>query len=99
MPLGESEFRFHPTRKWRFDRAWQTPKVAVEIDGEGHFSKVSGQWIPGRHHRTKGYANDLEKLNAATELGWRVFRFTPAMVKSGAAVKTMERVLKKGKNK
>ena len=27
------EFKFHPTRQWRFDRAWEYHRVAVEIEG------------------------------------------------------------------
>lgn len=29
----EREFRFHPTRRWRFDFAWQPEKLAVEVEG------------------------------------------------------------------
>jgi hypothetical protein len=87
LPKPEHEFRFHPTRRWRFDMAWAMGffAIAVEIDG--------GSFVNGRHNRPVGFAKDLEKLNAATEMGWRVFRFTPAMVKSGYAVKLLQRVL------
>lgn len=33
LPEPEREFRFHPTRRWRFDFAWKSEKVAVEIQG------------------------------------------------------------------
>ena len=61
------EYRFHPTRRWRFDAAFLEHKIAVEMEG--------GIWTRGRHTRGRGYRRDLEKYNAATELGWRVFRF------------------------
>lgn len=93
LPKPELEYKFHPSRKWRFDLAW--PKedegmcppelVAIEIDG--------GVWVQGRHTRGSGFVKDLEKLNAAAELGWRVFRYTPQMVESGEAIRQLKRVL------
>lgn len=60
------EFKFHPTRKWRFDFALPEKKIAFEIEG--------GIWIKGRHTRPKGFLGDIEKYNAAAELCWLVFR-------------------------
>ena len=62
------EFRFHPTRKWRFDYAMPALKVAVEVDG--------GVWAGGRHINPAGYINDMEKLNNAASMGWLVLRIT-----------------------
>lgn len=64
-----AEYQFHHTRKWRFDFAIPSVKVAVEIDG--------GCWSGGRHSRGHGQINDMEKGNAACILGWRVLHFTP----------------------
>lgn len=36
LPTPTREFRFHPTRKWRFDYAWPLFKVALEIEGGAH---------------------------------------------------------------
>ena len=72
-PMPATEYRFHPVRKWKFDFAWPRVKVAVEIEG-GAFSK-------GRHTRGKGFEGDCEKYNAALDAGWRVYRFTPGMLK------------------
>ena len=58
------EFRFHPSRRWRFDYAWPELMIAVEIDGFG-FGHQSQQGIGGQN----------EKRNAAIELGWRVLVF------------------------
>ena len=68
LPLPVTEYRFHPTRRWRFDFAWPDHKLAVEIEG--------GAWTGGRHTRGSGFVGDCDKYNAATILGWRVLRFT-----------------------
>lgn len=72
LPEPIAEHRFHPSRRWRFDWAWPERKIAVEIDG--------GIWIQGRHNRASGYLADLEKLNAAAEMGWRVLRFATGKI-------------------
>lgn len=80
------EYRFHPTRKWRFDLAWPEKKLALEVQG--------GIWIQGGHSRGSGMVRDFAKENAAAALGWRILKcqprelFTPAMaqvVKEAAA--------------
>lgn len=78
LPTPEREYRFHDVRRWRFDFAWPELRVAVEVDG--------GTWTAGRHNRGAGFEGDAEKLNAATALGWRVFRYTATRVRSGWAV-------------
>lgn len=62
------ELKFHPTRKWRFDFAIPSKKIAFEIDG--------GIWRKGggAHSRPKNIMRDIEKSNAAQLLGWKVFR-------------------------
>lgn len=60
-------------KDWRFDFAWATHKVFVELQG--------GVWTAGRHSRGAGYTGDLEKLNSATLLGWRGLFFTTDMLK------------------
>ena len=72
----EQQHRFHPTRRWRFDYAFPSVKLAVEVDG--------GQWSPrGGRHNTDG---DRAKLNAAAVLGWRILRYSGAMLNDPAAV-------------
>lgn len=89
LPAPEMEYLFHPDRKWRFDLAWVNDGIAVEIDG--------GIWLQTKSGRSKGHAHpqrfiqDLEKLNEAILQGWRVFRFTPEMVKKGLAIAWLER--------
>lgn len=78
------EFKFHPTRKWRFDFAL-AKGIAVEVDG--------GIWILGRHSRGAGMEADNEKINEGALLGWRVLRFSTQQVKSGYAIDVIRRAL------
>ncbi|MBL7942097.1 MAG: hypothetical protein JNM00_04990 [Flavobacteriales bacterium] len=64
----ESEVLFHPERKWRFDYAIASRKIAIEY--EGIFSEKS------RHTGVVGFTEDCNKYNEAQLLGWRVFRVT-----------------------
>ena len=66
LPEPVSEYRFHPTRKWRFDFAWPDQMVAVEIEG--------GVYSHGRHTRPAGFMGDCEKYEAALLRQWVVFR-------------------------
>lgn len=63
------EYRFYKQRKWRFDYAIPSHKIALEVEG--------GVWTQGRHVRPKGFLSDMQKYNTAALLGWRVFRTTP----------------------
>lgn len=63
------EYKFHPTRRWRFDYAIPEHKIALEVEG--------GVWSQGRHTRPQGFLGDIEKYNTAGLMGWRVFRTTP----------------------
>lgn len=71
-PDLEAEYRFHPQRKWRFDFAHPETMTAIELEG--------GVWSGGRHTTGKGFVGDCKKYNAATLLGWRVFRLTRKML-------------------
>lgn len=85
LPAPVLEYRFHPTRKWRFDLAWPQQLLAVEIDG--------GVFSGGRHSRGAGYRADCEKFAEAAILGWRVIRVLPEHVKKGQALAWIERAL------
>tara|TARA_R100000951_G_C2652570_1_gene184884 strand:+ start:1497 stop:1892 length:396 start_codon:yes stop_codon:yes gene_type:complete len=62
------EYRFHKTRRWRFDVAILNINVAIEYEGiVGHKS---------RHTSITGYTKDCEKYNNAAILGWKVLRYT-----------------------
>jgi very-short-patch-repair endonuclease len=86
LPEPIHEYRFAPPRRWRFDFAWPAAMLAVEVEG--------GSWIHGRHVRGRGFEADCEKYNVAALGGWRVLRFTPAMVEAGTAVVAVERALR-----
>jgi hypothetical protein len=85
LPVPVPEYRFHPKRKWRFDYAWPTYKLALEVDG--------GIWTQGRHSRGAGKLADMEKLSEAAILGWRVLYVTPKQVEDGTALGYVERAL------
>lgn len=88
LPEPEVEYMFAKqelNRKWRFDFAWVEKRIGVEVDG--------GTWSGGRHTRGAGFEADCEKLNAASELGWEVYRYTSGMIERGDAVAQLARVL------
>lgn len=87
LPAPETEFRFHPQRKWRFDLAYPSVRLAVEY--EGLVWKGKG----GRHQRAQGLIADAEKYAEALLLGWRVLRVTSKHVKSGQALAWVTRAL------
>ena len=64
-----AEWRFRPSRKWRFDYAIPAARVAVEVEG--------GVFTGGRHTTGAGFTADLEKYNTAESMGWHVLRITP----------------------
>lgn len=87
LPAPVLEFRFHETRRWRFDYAWPERLLAMEVDGGG--------WVQGRHSRGRGIEADCEKFAEALVRGWRVLRVTPAQVKSGAALGWVQALLQR----
>lgn len=90
----ETEYRFAPPRRWRFDYAIpgtsETPyKIAIEFNGS--------VWTQGRHTRGQGYINDREKINQAQIDGWLVLELTTEMVKSGKAYEMVEQAIESRK--
>ena len=79
------EHQFHDVRKFRFDFAFPKLKIGIEVEG--------GTTMNGRHNRAEGYENDCEKYNLAQASGWSVYRYTSAMVKSGAAIAQINEVI------
>jgi very-short-patch-repair endonuclease len=80
-----TEYRFHPTRKWRFDYAWPNLRIAIEFDGIMH--RTVG------HNSLAGILRDSEKINEAQRLGWRVFRANAKNVGDGTFFALIESVL------
>lgn len=84
----EPEHKFHPERRWRFDWACSELRLALELDGVTYFGKSLGG-----HQTAKGIEGDLEKRNAAVELGWVVLHYTQRQVEKDP-VGTIEQVLR-----
>lgn len=85
LPYSQTEFRFHPDRKWRFDFAWPGKLVALEVQG--------GIFIQGRHSRGAALLKEWEKLNAAAGLGWRILYCQPKDLTTSALVETLRTAL------
>lgn len=85
----EREFEFDGERRWRFDFAWPAQRLAVEVEGGTRYGL-------SRHSRGAGFEQDARKYNRAAELGWRVLRFSTAMVRSGEAIDAVRRLVRHG---
>ena len=83
LPEPEREYRFHKTRRWRFDFCFPDKMIGIEAEG--------GTWTQGRHSRGSGYEKDCEKYSEAAIDGWIVLRFTKGMIQSGKAIEMIER--------
>ena len=85
LPTPEREYIFAKPRRFRADFAWPDQMLLVECEG--------GIWVNGRHNRPSGFAMDAEKDNLAAEKGWTVLRYTAGMIRTGAAIDQIKRVL------
>lgn len=81
-----AEHRFHPVRKWRFDFALPDKMIAIEVEG-GFFSKNKSG-----HSSGVGAREDMEKYNAAAELGWIVLRYMPEHLDRAQTFEQIKRV-------
>jgi len=78
-------------RKWRFDFAWPSHMLLVELEG--------GTWgkKPSRHTTGKGFQDDCIKYNEAELRGYCLFRFDTPMIRRLDALLTVERFFGKYK--
>lgn len=85
LPCPAREHMFHMKRRWRFDYAFIEQRLAVESEGGIHHARA-GLTDPAAfaHASADGILRDMEKGNAAILEGWRVLRYTPAQLLSGA---------------
>ena len=91
LPDPVREYRFHPTRRWRFDFAYPDLKLATEVEGITSYGKnQNGTMKLGRHQSAKGIEADLIKYQEAMKLGWTVYRCSGQMIKSGDAIDTIK---------
>lgn len=81
----QTEYKFHPDRKWRFDFANSDSKIAVEVNG--------GQWAKSGHSTGRGLQRDAEKLNAAQGMGWKVYVLTTSMLHKRVAAENVRKIL------
>jgi very-short-patch-repair endonuclease len=80
------EFRFHPTRRWRFDFAWPQIQLAVEVEGGAN---------GGRHTRRVGFEGDMEKYHEAMAMGWDVYRCGRTLVLDGRAAQLVAKLIQR----
>lgn len=71
------EHRFSTERRFRFDYAILSHKIAIEYEGIYSFA---GTQQKTRHTSVKGYTEDATKYNLAIVEGWRVLRYTAGNV-------------------
>lgn len=85
LPKPEPEFRFHPTRRWRFDFLFPG-NLALEVEG--------GIWNNGAHVRGAHFLSDCAKYNEAALMGYTVLRVSTQQVDSGEVFELLARALK-----
>lgn len=85
------EYKFHPTRKWRFDFAVgaskeeiESQRIAIEFNG--------AVFTQGGHTRGAGYVKDMEKMNNAQVLGFRVLQYTSMDFRKDGLEKMIEQI-------
>jgi very-short-patch-repair endonuclease len=82
----EREHFLNEHRGFRFDFAWPEIKLAVEVDGAGY-----------GHQQISARIKDMEKINAATELGWKVLVYPTSRINTNcrraAIVDQIKRVI------
>lgn len=87
------EYQAIPGRRYRWDFAIgepETTRILVEVQGGTWSRKRTG------HSTGAGIKRDCEKLNLATEAGYRSLQFTSDMVKSKRALYTIKRIYNHG---
>jgi hypothetical protein len=73
-------------KDWRFDFAWPSQMLAVEVEG--------GAFTAGRHTRGAGFREDCIKYHHAMMLGWTVYRCEAWLVQHGHVMDFLKRFLK-----
>lgn len=97
----EQQYRFHPTRKWLIDFAWEAAPVQCEFDKDWMYCRKialevnGGTYMRGRnrgaHSRGARQRQDYEKWSELSLLGWTVILVDTVDVRKGVHV---ERVLR-----
>lgn len=82
----ETEYQFHPERRWKFDYFLPDYNIAVEYEGLMYAGDNVG------HASISGILRDVEKYNEATAMGIRVFRAHAKNVHDGSIFLLLEAV-------
>lgn len=85
IPRPIPEYKFNPSRQWKFDYAFPEQMIAIEVEG--------GIFTGGRHSRGAGMKEDMEKYNAAAINGWRILRVIPTELSTIKTVKMLKQIL------
>lgn len=86
LPEPQCEYKFLTDRRFRFDFAWPSLKLACEVEG--------GCWSGGRHTRGAGFISDCKKYNLATMHGWGLLRYTSEQIENGEALNEIEEAIR-----
>lgn len=78
------EFKFHPTRRWRWDWAYPDPNVLVAVEYHGFVAANRGYGNVG-HTSINSMARDAEKATEGQLLGWIVITVNAKTVADGKA--------------
>lgn len=81
------EFRFHPKRKWLIDFAYPDKKIGIEVHGGIWNGKFGG------HTSGSGRMRDMEKMNEASLLGWRIIEVASNHIKNGQAIEWLKKLI------
>jgi very-short-patch-repair endonuclease len=82
----QTEYQFHPIRKWKADYFFPAANLALEIEG--------GAFTNGRHTRGKGFIADMEKYNAMTLQGIKLLRYTPDQLNQPTTINNILKLCK-----
>lgn len=100
LPAPVREWPLVAWRAWRFDLAWPSALLALEIQGGSFAGKpcpVCKRRPGGRHNSAAALRDEYEKLAHAAILGWRVLLLMPEQVKPETGLAWIEQALRQGK--
>jgi hypothetical protein len=92
-PAREVEFFTVGQRRWKFDFAFMSRRLAIEVEG-GSWVATNTPGAKARHTAGAGFREDCLKYGVAALQGWTVLRFTVDMIRSGGAIGVIDRVLR-----
>jgi len=89
LPTPVREYQGIQGRRFRFDFAWPTLKLAAECEGGIWMRRTKAH----SHSSPLGISRDVEKYNLATIQGWRVIRATSTQIRDGQAIRWLAAAL------